>query len=62
MERKHYTSLSQLRDELEKKPGVQILSFTGSRLIVNDNGDKIRYGLCDGVLSQREYNEDVEWW
>ncbi len=62
MERKHYTSLSQLRDELEKKPGVQILSFTGSRLIVNDNGNMIRYGLCDGVLSQREHNEDVEWW
>lgn len=62
MERKHYTSLSQLRDELEKKPGVQILSFTGSGLIVNDNGSKIRYGLCGGVISQREHDESVGWW
>lgn len=62
MQRKCYTSLTQLRDELLKTSGVEILQFTGSHLIVNNNGTKIRYGLCDGIVSQREDREEVECW
>jgi hypothetical protein len=52
MQRKYYTSLEQLMKELVQDPLVQVLRFTGFDLIVMRGKEKIRYGLCDGVVSE----------
>jgi hypothetical protein len=53
MMKKNYASLSQLLKELEQDPNIEIVSFSGFDLIVKKEGKKIRYGLCDEVVSER---------
>jgi len=52
MQRKHYTSLEQVLKELVQDPLVRVVRFTGFDLIITRGKEKIRYGLCDGIVSE----------
>ena len=51
LKRRDYSSLSQLKNEIEKKGDEKVAYFNGEYLYTKRGRKEIRYGLYDGNVS-----------
>lgn len=51
LKRRDYSSLSQLKNEIEKKGDEKVTYFNGEYLYTKRGRKEIRYGLYDGNVS-----------
>lgn len=58
LKRKYYSSLSQVKNEIEKKGDEKVTEFTGEYLYTKRGRKEIRYGLYDGNISVTIIGED----